>query len=139
MNHVKILRGTSTDQGTPGTLVWKRTRAGVLELPWLDNRREVSCVPSGTYKVLWTKSFALERSTYEIQGVPRRGGIRLHPGNFAGSIAAGFRSDSRGCPLPCRYFSTIGGQLAGLGSRAVVSQLELDLEQKPFELEIIWT
>ena len=138
MINAKILRGKSSDQGTPGSLIWFTYRTGILELPWLDNQPEVSCIPAGSYRVEWTLSPRLHRYTYEIQNVPRRGGIRLHSGNFAGARIKGFRSDSLGCPLLCRYFGTINGQLAGLASRPAVSQLELTLNKRPFNLELIW-
>lgn len=139
MNYAKLLRGKSTDQGTPGRFLFAGRTAGSLELPDRGNKQRISCILDGTYRVKWTYSYHLRRYTYEIQEVEDRGGIRLHSGNFAGDVTRGYKSHSLGCPLLCRYFGTLSGQLAGLASRSVVSDLEMTFAKQPFELEILWT
>ena len=62
-----------------------------LELPWLENHRNVSCIPSGTYKV--TKGFSNRfAECFYLHNVPGRSGILIHPGNSV--------KDTQGCILP---------------------------------------
>ncbi|PXY01417.1 hypothetical protein DF185_07995 [Marinifilum breve] len=52
-----------------------------LELPWKENKKCVSCIPEGEYKIgLWnTQKFP---NTFEIKNVPNRTNILIHKGNF---------------------------------------------------------
>ena len=61
-----------------------------LELPWLDNRQQVSCIPPGRYRV--TPRFTPEKGHhFSINDVPGRSAILFHSGNFVTQI--------RGCIL----------------------------------------
>lgn len=70
-----------------------------LELGWLDNQSNVSCIPKGTYVCKWTRSNRLSKEagksvfTYEVLNVPGRAGIRIHSANYffqlLGCIALG--------------------------------------------------
>lgn len=65
-----------------------------LELPWRDNKRSVSCIPAGEYKVRFR--YPRESATRNylhllIKDVPNRNYILFHRGNSA--------KDSRGCVL----------------------------------------
>lgn len=53
-----------------------------LELPWLKNEKNISCIPKGTYDVVWTFSPKFLKYTYEIVGVPNRTGIRIHSASY---------------------------------------------------------
>lgn len=135
MRRVKIQRGKSTDQGTSGLITTDSGKSWfTLELPWLDNKSGVSCIPAGEYKVLWTKSPRLHKYTYEIVNVPGRGGIRMHSGNFAGSPP--YLTHSLGCPLIGCRVGVMNKQLAILGSKIAVMMFENEMERKPFILEI---
>lgn len=72
----------------------------ILELPWKDNQRKVSCIPEGMYTVKRrvTKKFGPH---YHILDVPERSGILQHPGNFIRQI--------EGCQLPGNDFLLIDG------------------------------
>ncbi len=70
-----------------------------LELPWLDNRRQVSCIPEGTYPLTPIDS-PKYGSTWLLENVPNRSEILIHVGNYP--------KDSRGCIL--------AGLAAGLGN-----------------------
>lgn len=63
----------------------------ILELPWRDNARQISCIPEGCHHVKkrWTKRF---KSHYKIEDVPDRSNILIHPGNFV--------KNTLGCQLP---------------------------------------
>ena len=52
-----ILQRTQTsDQGTLGTLTSGAFRCYVLEPPWRDNARGLSCLPPGAYPCIWHHS-----------------------------------------------------------------------------------
>ena len=61
-----------------------------MELPWKDNRRNVSCIPPGKYQGIR----APDRSgcpAFWIENVPGRDGIMIHVGNYL--------SETEGCVL----------------------------------------
>ena len=68
-----------------------------LELPWLDNKPYVSCIPEGTYKVELEYSGRFGKELPELRDVPGRSEIKFHPANFP--------SELKGCIAP--------GQLIG--------------------------
>jgi hypothetical protein len=62
-----------------------------LELPWLGNKHDVSCIPEGAYEAnLWC-SPKHKRKLYWLQDVPGRGAIEIHIGNLV--------EDTHGCIL----------------------------------------
>lgn len=71
-----------------------------VERPWLNNKRGESCIPDGTYKLALRESPVVNRTSWgkykegwEIQNVPDRTYIMIHPGNwpynFQGCIGLG--------------------------------------------------
>ncbi len=66
-----------------------------LELPWLDNRRNVSCIPEGVYNV------SVHPRGLSVENVPNRSGILFHVGNYT--------KNTRGCILPGLYHDDIDG------------------------------
>lgn len=52
-----------------------------LELPWKKNKRRVSCIPEGTYKVIKHNSPKFKQSFW-IKNVKGRSEILIHAGNF---------------------------------------------------------
>jgi hypothetical protein len=70
-----------------------------LEDPWLENRRNESCIPVGLYQVIpfHSKKFA---ESYILQNVINRGGILIHPGNTP--------LDTQGCILVGELFDKLG-------------------------------
>lgn len=55
-----------------------------IELPWLDNKPQVSCVPPRVYLVKYRESAKYPRH-YHLQEVPNRDLILVHQANFVGS------------------------------------------------------
>lgn len=69
--------------GTNGELTYEgRTVCHTIELPWLLNRRNVSCIPDGRYRLLsrYTRKHGLHLC---VADVPGRSGILVHPANDA--------------------------------------------------------
>ena len=56
-----------------------------LELPWCDNKTNVSCIPEGTYRLLKHESPA-NGSCLLIEGVDGRSHIQIHSGNYTSQI-----------------------------------------------------
>ncbi|AZS49979.1 hypothetical protein DM558_03945 [Entomomonas moraniae] len=69
-----------------------------LELPDKGNKRQVSCIPKGTYqcKIFNSAKFG---KVYGICGVPNRIAILIHAGNYGGDIDKGYRTDIQDCIL----------------------------------------
>lgn len=96
-----------------------------IELPWLDNLRNISCIPEGTYSLSkrYSKRFGWH---ILIKNVPARSGILFHPANDA-------RKELRGCIAPV---SELTGISKGANSRVAFEKLRvrvyalLDQEQQ---------
>ena len=56
-----------------------------LELPWLENRGNVSCIPAGTYEYFARKSHK-NGNVLELRGVEDRKYIQIHAGNYTSQI-----------------------------------------------------
>jgi len=108
---VKIYRDPHSKQ-TLGQLYvfndeWLEYECKTLELPWLDNQKEISCIPDGTYTLVkhispsWGKCL-------KVLNVPNRSDILFHAGNFAASINPRTkRPDIKGCVLPGKEFTDL--------------------------------
>lgn len=86
---------------TQGELWYEEKRlAYILENPWLNNQKDVSCIPAGHYIMRHFESpnFSL---CFDIPNVPGRSLIRMHAGNTY--------KDTRGCPLPGKAWKDIDG------------------------------
>ena len=109
-----LIRDTFTEESTVGELFINGERiCDTLENPYLDNQRNISCIPEGEYPV--RLRLARESATRDylhllIQDVPNRDFILVHRGNFP--------SQTQGCLL------------VGLGTQQNVvnnSRLAMDL------------
>lgn len=70
-----------------------------LELPWLNNARNISCIPEGVYKVV-PRSSKKYGNHLHVTGVEGRSLILVHWGNFVGSDNPRTgHPDVRGCIL----------------------------------------
>jgi hypothetical protein len=101
-----------------------------LERPWKDNKSNISCIPKGTYQVKWTFSPRLFKSTYEVQNVPGRSGIRWHKGNYF------FNVD--GCILLGTEYGDLNHDKWAdiLNSEITIKKFEDFMERKEFTLVI---
>ncbi len=108
----------------------------VLELPWLNNQRNISCIPTGVYKAKKHMSPTFGRSFW-LQDVPGRSEILMHFGNYAASKNPRTgRPDTRGCQLPGERFADIDGDgyLDVTSSKRTMDRLWATL---PAEFDII--
>jgi len=70
---------------TIGRLSYGMFRCLTLELPWLNNKRNVSCIPSGNYTAIKYES-PKHGPVLLIQNVEDRSMIEIHGGNFTYQI-----------------------------------------------------
>jgi Family of unknown function (DUF5675) len=96
-----LTRGPSTDEGTFGgaTLVTDTGSASfdTLELPWRGNAPGKSCIVLSTYKAVVVNSPHFGFPVYQLQFVPGRTAVDIHPANWAGDVTKGLYSDLLGC------------------------------------------
>lgn len=140
MTTVTIAREPSQDYGTFGKLVAPGPNCVfecvTLELPWRDNRRNVSCIPEGRYRVEWSRSGRFGE-VYRVLDVPGRSGILIHPGNWAGDRFMRMMSDVEGCILLGAKRSIIANQPAVSASRATVRRFAEFMGRRPFHIQLI--
>ena len=117
MINLLLIRDTFSKKSTIGELFLNGERiCDTLENPWVDNQRNVSCIPEGIYPVrlrLPRESASRDYLHLLVQEVPNRDWILFHRGNTA--------KDTSGCIL------------VGLGSQQDVvnnSRLAMDLLMK---------
>ena len=70
---------------TIGRIFFKNFQAYTLELPWLNNAKNISCIPSGTYSAFKYKSIK-HGEVILFSYVPKRTMIEIHAGNFTRQI-----------------------------------------------------
>ena len=112
-----LIRDTFSEKSTLGELFLNGERmCDTLENPWLDNQRNISCIPEGEYDVrirLPRESATRDYMHLLVKDVPDRDYILFHIGNVP--------KNTRGCVL------------VGLGSQQDVvnnSRLAMDLLMK---------
>ena len=112
---LELLR-TYFPNGTNGVLRQRNSKNGILcytiELPCLDNRHGVSCIPEGKYELVkrYSKKFG---EHLMLQGVANRSLILVHPANDA-------QKELKGCIAPVSILTAEG---KGLRSRIAFQRL----------------
>ena len=87
---MKLKRVFTNKKYILGILTLKGKMFFALELPWLENKRNVSCIPTGIYKI--NKHISPKfGDCFSIKNVKNRSDILIHSGN---SI-----NDTQGCIL----------------------------------------
>lgn len=107
---------TYHDKGTNGRLMLLVCHT--IELPWISNTRNVSCIPEGRYEL--RKGMTQQRGLHiRVKEVPGREGILFHPGNEAAR-------DLRGCIAPVTMLTGPG---KGVRSRIANEKLNALVQQ----------
>lgn len=73
---------------------------------------------------------------YLVLEVPNRSGIRIHPGNWAGDTAKGYRSDFLGCIGLGRKLWIKQNQFMVTSSAVTIAAFERVLDKQDFKLTI---
>ena len=100
-------------EGTNGTLFSSgKYLCHTIELPWINNTRNISCIPEGRYEIQprFSKKF---KHHLILKNVVNRSFILMHPANDV-------KRDLEGCIAPVTYLSGIG---KGLHSRDAMQKL----------------
>jgi hypothetical protein len=100
-----------------------------LELPWKDNKRNVSCIPEGNFRAFRRKTVKngkYSSETYEV-AVPDRTSVLFHVGNTV--------EDSRGCILLGFVFDGCRRTILSSGP-AVEMFMQILIDQKEFQLKV---
>lgn len=113
-----ILKRISTsDKGTFGVLIQDNWRPVCVtcELPWKNNQRKISCIPTGTYQC---KPYSSPKypDVWEVTNVPNRDAILIHKGNTI--------KDIQGCILVGQSFGMLRDLPAVLNSGAALTSLQ---------------
>ncbi len=91
---LKLERKWLTTESTIGELTIEgddQFKLYTLELPWLDNKSDVSCIPMGLYEVAMLPSYRFNHYMPTLLHVPKRSGVLIHVGNYP--------RDTQGCIL----------------------------------------
>lgn len=103
-----------------------------MELPWLDNQPNISCIPAGIYRLKMVNS-PKYGPCYKVFDVENRTDILIHKGNTI--------NDTRGCILPVSTFGVLetlkGNLFAGLSSRNAYIKLMHLLGGENHTIEIV--
>ncbi len=115
---------------TSGTLIVNGEIFYTLERPWLNNSRNVSCIPSGEYSVVFLPRSASGKykKVWHLLNVKNRSGILIHNGNLV--------AHSRGCLILGAKTGQLSGKPAVLQSRTAMRHLLEIVETEPFSLLI---
>lgn len=104
-----------------------------LELPWLDNKPRISCIPPSTY--ICKRDFYHKGgyAAFEIMDVPDRSDIKIHIANWT--------KDIQGCVAVgmSRHLNTLDLQVPMVSSSRTAFNELMDYvsDEDEFELEII--
>lgn len=100
-----------------------------LELPWRDNKRKESCIPTGEYRAVkrWSQKYG---DHFHILDVPHRDMILIHAGNSY--------KHTKGCILIGEHSSDIDGDgvMDVSGSRRAMDRLNELITDDEFEVTI---
>lgn len=99
-----------------------------LELPWRDNQKGISCIPTGEYKLSPYPSSRFGE-VYIVNDVPNRTGILIHTGNTA--------DDIQGCILVGDSYGKLNGKKAVLNSRQAFNLLKETLREEEYLLNVV--
>ena len=126
---LKLKRVSDNEDATFGVLINGNIPFAVtLEPAWEDNKKGISCIPSGPYSCKRVKSPKFG-DTFEILDVEERTHILFHKGNS--------ERNTQGCVLIAEEFGRLNGKAAVLASgRGFTEFMSILKEVDEFELII---
>lgn len=130
MRKATLTRFETGDDGTFGKLVTDNGfQCYSVERPWLLNKVEVSCIPSGTYECIIGVSPKFGK-VYGVKAVPGRTDILIHPANWARQL--------EGCIALGRALGNVMGDNGVMSSRDAIAGFVSDMDEEPFMLTVVW-
>lgn len=127
---VKIKRAFQTHDVTMGMLQIEGINHKpifTLENPWMDNKKYVSCIPTGNYACV-PFSGKKYKDVYEVLNVPNRSAILFHHGNW--------EINTMGCILLGMSGGVLKDKPAVLNSKNAISYFKEILNYQKFDLII---
>jgi hypothetical protein len=100
MDKITLVRKEHHIKYTVGELQYRDIVLKTLELPWLDNLREKSCIPVGEYRIKKVINEKLGKH-FDVLNVNGRVGIKIHAGNYVHQV--------KGCILVGVSYQDING------------------------------
>ena len=100
-----------------------------IELPWLNNRHNISCIPEGRYQL--SMRYTLKRNTHIlVEGVKDRALILIHPANDA-------LKELQGCIAPVSNLTGEGkGNLSKMAFDKLIKFVQGFISSEPVFLTI---
>ena len=135
-----LRRFASCDMGTFGRLSMSDTSqaeapfeqpiytAYTVERPWLDNARNISCIPAGQYLIAPRRYHRGKYDAYEVLNVPDRTHILFHVGNTPDDLA--------GCIAPGERLGAIRGKWAVTSSKRAFGAFMAAMDNRPGVLAV---
>lgn len=147
LTEINLIRFETSDEGTFGRILVVPTPIFyTAELPWRDNKPDISCLPLGRYLCEWDWSPKRKRNIFFIrEDYKDRDAFQIHSGNYVGDTAKKdpktglqYKADAFGCILLGNVFlgDSNGGQKMIGDSKAALSRFESLMKQEPFYLNI---
>lgn len=136
MKTATLTRLETGPEGTFGELEYDGKKLASGELSWRNNATDISCIPIGEYKCVWTPSARFKRNTYRLENVAGRDAILIHSANWMGDKDKGKICQLNGCIALGSKVGVLNGQKALVSSGSAVLQLEKDMGGEPFLLTI---
>lgn len=88
----------------------------ILERPWLNNKKMVSCIPEGEYITTYHNGRRF-KDVWRVLDVENRTGILFHPANFIRQL--------NGCLAPClKHMPDAHDHIVGLDSARAMQRLK---------------
>ena len=110
MKEILLQRIWFDDKYTLGILVDDNPICLTLELPWRDNKNDISCIPDGSYNVKYMDG------KYHVYGVGGRKYIEMHSGNTV--------DDTHGCILFGESIGVLNKRFAVLESKSAMKKFK---------------
>ena len=83
---MELVRFGSFKDRTIGRLTYDGEHFYTVERPWLDNQQNISCIPTGFYKLIRVNSPRFGPGTWEVAAVTGRSHILIHVANTAADV-----------------------------------------------------
>ncbi len=125
-----LVRDVRSRNYTLGTFIISGFLFSTIERPWLNNRRNESCIPQGRYlcKFMTRSASGKYRNCYHLQNVKGRSEILIHNGNLV--------SHSKGCIIFGSRRGYLIGKRAVLSSKSAMAKLCRITKKEAFYLTV---
>jgi len=130
MSDIILHRVASTADYTAGVVIIGGKPICVsLELPWLDNQRNISCIPAGKYRVDTQHESPSKGECWLIEDVPNRDHCLFHTANRTREL--------KGCVAPGMKYGELKSEFAVLQSRAAMVTMNFAVKERFNNLLVI--